>query len=122
MISPIPITTSISSNENPRFLVDVIDSFGEEEQLVERVLISVSDANTVEDRICRACQQSGIASCIASLIIVGRGWSVVKARGANSGVLAFRCQEWLLMSAIDNRRVNRRKAARDRQTRDGGNL
>src|SRR5580700_521375 len=45
---------------------------------------------------------TGSRSCVASLIIVRRVWGSVKARRANSRALAFRCQQWLLMSPTEN--------------------
>jgi|SRR5579864_4160583 len=65
---------------------------------------------------------AGSRSFIASLFILGRGCHRVKARGANSGTLAFRAHPWLLLSLVENATVKEVSRPWDGPDHDPSNL
>ena len=78
MTRPMAIVIINSNNVNPRFPLDFIISFEEEQQPFERTSPLVSHANTVESPS-NADNKTGSGSFIASDIILGSGWEGVKA-------------------------------------------
>jgi hypothetical protein len=79
MTRPMAIVMINSNNVNPRFPLDFIISWEEEQQLFEGTSPLVSHANTVENRPSTADNSTGSGSFIASDIILGSGWGGVKA-------------------------------------------
>src|SRR5665811_2096246 len=84
MIMPMEMTMSNSSNENPRFLPDVIGTLsGEEKPPVERALHPFT-GNT--GKIAVSARTKGrVRDLHRVVLIVGTDQAGVKARGANAG-------------------------------------
>jgi hypothetical protein len=88
---------SISNNENPRFPLDFIGSFGTEEQPAERARTPVRHADRVQDR---ADGTTGSRSFIATSIFLAEGEDVKVLQANALGHTTFVIRQWLLESLI----------------------
>jgi hypothetical protein len=79
MTRPMAIVMINSNNVNPRFPLDFIISFEEEQQPFEGTSSLVRHANTEENRPSTADHKTGSRSFIASAIILESAWDAVKA-------------------------------------------
>src|ERR1700676_1828358 len=117
MMNPIATTTSISSNENPRFVDDVITSFGEEEKLADAIR-SVKRCQPSEGRICRAANSAGLAFLDGVTDHPREGVGVRQSTRGQYWALAFRSVSGYSCAVLTRCEL----ATRVRLERDKGNL